>query len=110
MATAFTSMSEPGVRAVMSRRIASTGSRQVPWMSAAGVHSAWPGGRDQKPCSACSQIGRLPTHCSSASRLRPLTMCTSVSGRVASARRSRISAASGRASSGVAVNGTSVPS
>ena len=60
MAAALVSMRDPGVRAVMSRRIASTGSRQLPPGSAAGTHSFESGARDQKPCSAWSHTGRCP--------------------------------------------------
>ncbi len=53
--------------------------------SAAGTHSLESGARDQNACSACSQTGRWPSQWSSASRARPLTTCTSVSGRAAAA-------------------------
>ena len=95
------------------RGIAQDGEHRLPPGAAdlsRGNPGALLGARDQNPCSACSQIGSPPSQCSSASRPRPLTMWTSVYGRAASARSRESSSVSGRASSGVGVNGTSVPS
>jgi hypothetical protein len=58
-----------------------TAGRQPAAGRSGAVQFGAPGGRDQRPCSACRPIGRSPSQLSSLSQVRPLTTGTTVRGR-----------------------------